>query len=134
MYVTSPTVPTHFVSVLRNVLAKKNSFQPVIKPKVAAATTPGRADGSTTRYRDPRRVQPSVSAASSSSRGTPSKNPSSIHRHSGTVNVVVAIYTMPLSVSSRCRAKQDVERDRQHGHRDDLPDEHQEPERDDGPA
>ena len=55
-------------------------------PKMAATTMPGRASGSSTRTRAPRRDAPSTSAASSSSRGISSKKPIMIHTVSGSEN------------------------------------------------
>ena len=50
------------------------------------------------------------------------------------MNVADAI-TIPVRVSMQVQApEQDVERDRQHGHRNHLPEEQQEPEHHDGPA
>src|ERR687885_2972826 len=52
------------------IVAANTSFQDSTKVKMDAAAIPGRARGSDTRRNAPSGVQPSVSAASSSSRGT----------------------------------------------------------------
>ena len=54
--------------------AKKNSFQVWIKTNNAAVRIPGAASGKTTLRRTCRRLQPSISAASSISTGTSRKN------------------------------------------------------------
>src|SRR3712207_2024956 len=54
-------------------VAAKTSFQERTKVKMEAAARPGRASGRTTRRKALAGVQPRVSAASSRSRGTPTK-------------------------------------------------------------
>ena len=57
-----------------------------IAEKIAATISPGRTSGSMTRHSTPTRVQPSTSAASSSSRGISSKKPIRIQIASGREN------------------------------------------------
>ena len=64
-----------------------NSFQAVTKAKTAVAKMPGAETGSSTRRMKPVREQPSISDASSSSRGTASKKPFSMKVQSGMVKV-----------------------------------------------
>jgi hypothetical protein len=67
---------------------------------MAAATSPGRASGSTTRRNAWSRVQPSTRAASSSDAGRLRKKPRRIHMQKGMANVVWAS-TSPMGVSIR---------------------------------
>ena len=57
------------------VSAKRNSFQFCRKRKIATVASAGRVSGSMTRAKIRNSPAPSSRAASSSSRGSPSKNP-----------------------------------------------------------
>ena len=63
--------------------ARRNSFQAARKENKAVTATAGSDNGRTMRRKTCTCVQPSSSAASSSSRGTVSKKPLSIQTHSG---------------------------------------------------
>src|SRR5690349_3092551 len=91
---TSPTIidciPTGSVlysSFVMNTKANRNSFQALVRVNSATASSPGFARGSTTRRNAWMRVQPSTSAASSSSRGIDAKYPVSSQVANGSVNV-----------------------------------------------
>ena len=60
--------------VLVSVIANRNSFQAKMKTSRPAVTTPGAASGTTTLRKAWKCVAPSISAASSSSRGISRKN------------------------------------------------------------
>ena len=66
-------------------MAKSSSLHEATKAKMAVAATPGAASGRTILRREPNRVQPSIIALSSSSRGMDSKYPTSIQTVKGTV-------------------------------------------------
>jgi hypothetical protein len=63
--------------------ANKNSSQAFTKARMPAVKTPGAASGSTTRARAPSRVQPSIMAAFSRSRGMLWKKLTSTKVHTG---------------------------------------------------
>src|SRR3990172_5975232 len=69
------------------ITAYKNSFQQYRKARMAVAAIPGIASGRLTRTNAPKREQPSIMAASSSSTGTSSKKPIIIQVLSGIVKV-----------------------------------------------
>jgi hypothetical protein len=91
MNVLNPTEATHFDSVFINVFAAKNSSQAIRKEKIEVATIPGRIKGRWIRKKSPNLVQPSTSAASSSSLGKVSKKPQSSHTHNGRATATSAI-------------------------------------------
>ncbi len=70
--------------------ANRNSFQETRKAKMAATTSPGAAIGITIRINTPRREQPSIIAASSTSRGTSTKNPIRSQIENGSANETYA--------------------------------------------
>src|ERR1041384_4166687 len=91
---TSPTIidciPTGSVlysCFVMNTKAKRNSFQALVSVNSATASSPGLARGSTTRPNACKRVQPSTSAASSSSMGIDEKYPTSSQVANGSVKV-----------------------------------------------
>lgn len=71
-----------------NVIANINSFHAPMNAKIADATIPCSERGNTILVKAPSLEHPSISAASSSSRGISSKKPFNIHTVSGSVNVV----------------------------------------------
>ncbi len=70
-------------SLVLKVSASRNSFHAARKEKRAVTATAGRDSGRTIFQNTCVCEHPSISAASSSSRGTVSKKPLSIHTHSG---------------------------------------------------
>ena len=62
------------VSRPARITEKRKLFQENTNERIAVAITPGRTSGSAIRTNTPRYEQPSISAASSSSEGTSSKN------------------------------------------------------------
>ena len=83
LLVEKPAAATGVVwmSRLVRIRANRNSFQPPMKLRIATATRPGAATG--TRQNRPHCEQPSISAASSISRGTSRKKPTMIQATSG---------------------------------------------------
>ena len=63
--------------------ANKNSSQALTKAKMPAVKTPGAAKGTTTCHKAPMRVQPSIMAAFSRSRGMPWKKLTNTKVHTG---------------------------------------------------
>src|SRR5262247_507422 len=86
--VLSPAMTTGKVlaSTPLKISANRNSFQEARNPKIAATTSPGAAMGMTTRTRTPSGEQPSISAASSTSSGTSTKNPTRSQMEKGSAN------------------------------------------------
>src|SRR5215510_8759414 len=87
--------------------AYRNSFHESVNAKIAEATSPGAASGTTTRASAAARVAPSTNAASSSSRGSALKKPIISHVQNGTVNVgydstsAARLLVAPSSASTR---------------------------------
>ena len=77
------------------------SFQAWMKAKIEVATSPGPISGSRMRTKAPNRVEPSTCAASSSSCGTPSRNPRRVQMVNGSTNVRY-VMMRPLSLSTWC--------------------------------
>ena len=69
--------------------AKMYSFQHVMNANTGdVATSPGATSGSRMRVKAPIRLDPSTIAASSRSRGMPSRKPRSTHTEKGSTNVM----------------------------------------------
>jgi len=68
--------------------ASRNSSQALTNARMPAVNTPGAASGTTTRHSAPSRVQPSIIAAFSRSRGMLWKNPTSTSVHTGRFSTV----------------------------------------------
>src|SRR6056300_298869 len=78
----------------------KTSFQEMTNANMADAVMPGKINGKTTYLKAPKRVQPSVQAASSSSLGIPENSENVIRMANGSASVV-CISDKPICVSSR---------------------------------
>src|SRR6266576_4603211 len=84
--VGTPTVSVRFVELEMKVIAYTNSLITSEKVKITTVRIPGSETGRTTRQSAPRREQPSISAASSSSCGTDLKKPINSQIANGIVN------------------------------------------------
>src|SRR6185503_2552824 len=80
--------------------AAKTSFHEMTNVKIAAAASPGSAGGSAIRTNAPQRLEPSVSAASSSSRETATNTPPTMRITNG---IAIAAWTSatPMMLSYR---------------------------------
>ncbi len=83
----SPTGTVMDCSSWMNTSAYRNSFHDSVNAKIADATSPGAARGSSTRRNALIRPAPSMRAASSSSSGSALKKPISSQVAKGTVKV-----------------------------------------------
>src|SRR5512137_2219410 len=90
MFDAIPTVTTYILSRVASTTANRYSFQATRNEKIAVATTPGNESGKTTRRKAPSEEHPSMTAASSSSVGIPSKNPFIIQTQNGNEKDVYA--------------------------------------------
>src|SRR5579859_5961265 len=82
-----PTMAVRESTLLMKTRAYKNSFHDSVNEKSATTATAGSEMGIVTRRSAPRRVQPSIRAASSSSAGMLLKYPTSSHVQNGTVKL-----------------------------------------------
>ena len=95
----SQTISVCFSGVCRKTYAMMNSFHAWMNAKIDVATRPGPSSGSKIRTNAPKRVAPSTIADSSSSFGTPSRNPRSVQTANGSTNVRYMTIT-PESLST----------------------------------
>src|SRR5215467_1618708 len=84
--VGTPTASVWLLELEMNVIAYTNSLITSENVKMTTVRIPGSEIGSTTRTSAPKREQPSISAASSSSGGIALKKPISSHTANGIVN------------------------------------------------
>src|SRR5207237_1696546 len=84
----SQTVAVCFAPSFRRMRAKMYSFQLVMKAKIDVATSPGATSGRRIFTKAPSRLEPSTIAASSSSRGIPSRKPRRVQTENGSTKVM----------------------------------------------
>src|SRR3712207_7551731 len=78
-----PTGSVRSIGLELNDRASRNSSQAFTKARIPAVKTPGAESGTTTLNKAPMRVQPSIMAEFSRSRGMPSKNDTRIKVQTG---------------------------------------------------